>query len=60
MCLYSGPTALAPGDGVQIGRKEDGVRHAFCPPTEAGGAVLLFFHGIRGPLTLCLWSRASI
>ena len=42
MCLLERPTALAPGGGVQIGRNEDGVRHASCPRTEAGGAVLLF------------------
>src|SRR5258705_12153278 len=42
MCLVERPTALAPGGGVQIGRNEDGVRHASCPRTEAGGAVLLF------------------
>jgi hypothetical protein len=48
MCFVERPTALAPGGGVQIGRKEDGVRHAFCPPTEAGGAVLLFFMAFGG------------
>jgi len=29
--LLSGRTVLAPGGGVQIGRKEGGVGHAFCP-----------------------------
>jgi hypothetical protein len=48
MCFVERPTAPAPGGGVQIGRKEDGVRHAFCPPTEAGGAVLLFFVAFGG------------
>jgi hypothetical protein len=43
-------TALAPKGGVQIGRREYGVRHAFCPPTDAGGAVLLFSHGVCGLL----------
>jgi hypothetical protein len=46
--LLSGPPRLPPGGGVQIGRKEDGVRHAFCPPTEAGGAVLPFFMAFGG------------
>ena len=60
MYFVERPTALAPGDGVQIGRKKDGVRHTFCPPTEVGGAVLLFSHGVCGPVILCLWSQASI
>src|SRR5258708_40088685 len=36
MSLAERPTALAPGGGVQIGRNEDGVRHAFCPPNRGG------------------------
>jgi hypothetical protein len=57
MSLVERPTALAPKGGVQIGRNEDGVRHA--PRTEAGGAVLLFPSRL-GPVRLCLWSQASI
>src|SRR5260370_24084852 len=29
--LASGPTALAPEVGVQLGRREDGARHVLCP-----------------------------
>lgn len=36
-----------PRGGVQIDRREDGVRYAgFRPQSEAGGAVRLFSHGI--------------
>jgi hypothetical protein len=48
MYFVERPTALAPGDGVQIGRKKDGVRHTFCPRLRRAAPSCSFLMAFAG------------